>query len=481
MNPNRILIVDDEESVRYSFKRLLQGDALPLDEARDGKEAISQLTKKHYALVILDINLPDISGLTLLKQIKEIDPKQVVLIITAYGTTETAIEAIRLGAYDYILKPFDIPTIQNTVKEALKSSQLMHTQVSIESSEDISEEGDQLIGKSQEMQEVYKMIGRVAGTDINILLRGESGTGKELVARAIYQYSKREQKPFIAVNCAAIPETLLESELFGYEKGAFTGANRRKIGKFELANGGTIFLDEIGDMSLLTQTKILRVLQEGTFERLGAELSVAVDVRVIAATNRNLEKLIDEEKFREDLYYRIKVITITLPPLRFRKADVPELAAYFLRKHSHLSDKKKYQFASEALLKMQEYQWPGNIRELENIIKRAMVLSKNHIISAELVEGEFQHIKEGQRTGISSPAITSFFREIKDKSSGTMYDTILSMIEKELIIFTLQETNGNQVKAAKILGISRMMLRDRIDKYNISKSYVIKNGNKNLG
>lgn len=473
MNQQTILIVDDEESVRYSFKRLLQDYSVAIDEAKNGEEALHFLTKKNYALTIIDINLPDISGLELLKKIKAIDPKQIVLVITAYGTTETAIKAIQLGAYDYILKPFDIPAIKKSIEDALKSSRLMYTQVSITPVENGHLEVDRLIGKSLEMQEVYKMIGRVASSDINILLRGESGTGKELVARAIYQYSKRSHKPFIEVNCAAIPENLLESELFGYEKGAFTGANRRKIGKFELANEGTIFLDEIGDLSLLTQSKILRVLQEGTFERLGAEQTIQVDVRVIAATNRNLEKLIEEGKFREDLYYRLKVITITLPPLRLRKIDIPELVNYFLKKHSILTDKKEYQLSPEALKEMQAYDWPGNIRELENIIKRAIVLSKDRIITPQMIKEEFSKQKQKTRSEIPTTTFMKFFTEIKEKYSGEMYDKILSEIEKDLIIYTLQETKGNQVKASKMLGISRMMLRDRIAKYKISGSYII--------
>jgi DNA-binding NtrC family response regulator len=327
-----ILIVDDEESVRYSFERFLNEPGYQVTTAKNGTEALSKYADQSFDLVVLDVRLPDMSGLDVLTKIKSIDPRAVVLMITAYGTTDLAIETTKQGAYDYILKPFDIPAMKKVIEEALNCSYLMRTQVVIEA-DDNAEKGDRIIGNSPVMQEVYKMIGRVAGSDVNILLRGESGTGKELVARAIYQHSSRSQKPFLAVNCAAIPETLLESELFGYEKGAFTGANRRKIGKFEQANEGTIFLDEIGDMTLSTQSKILRVLQEGSFEHLGGEQSIHVDVRVVAATNRNLERAIEEGKFREDLYYRIKVVTITLPPLRLRNQDIPDLVTYFLDKH----------------------------------------------------------------------------------------------------------------------------------------------------
>ncbi|MDZ7262273.1 MAG: sigma-54 dependent transcriptional regulator, partial [candidate division KSB1 bacterium] len=355
----RILVVDDEDSVRYSFERFLNEPGYKIDTASNGAEALTKFSQRPYDLVILDVRLPDMSGLEVLHQLKSLDPKAVVLIITAFGTTEIAIEATKSGAYDYILKPFDIPAMKKLIEEALNCSHLMRTQVVLEPTAEEDKQADRIIGTSPLMQEVYKMIGRVAGSDVNILLRGESGTGKELIARAIYQHSHRSQKPFLAVNCAAIPETLLESELFGYEKGAFTGASRRKIGKFEQADGGTIFLDEIGDMTLSTQAKILRVLQEGSFERLGGEQTIQVDVRLIAATNRNLEKAIEEGKFREDLYYRIKVISITLPPLRLRPQDIPELTNYFLDKHCTLLKKGRLSISPEAIERMKTYHWPG--------------------------------------------------------------------------------------------------------------------------
>jgi len=466
----KILIVDDEESVRYSFKRLLNEFDYSVHTAQNGAGAIDKFNKETYDLVVLDVRLPDMSGLEVLQQIKALDPKAVILIITAFGTTETAIEAIKMGAYDYILKPFDIPVMKKLIKEALSSSLLMRTKVMLESTGETDKAGDRIVGKCPLMQEVYKMIGRVAASDVNVLLRGESGTGKELVARAIYQHSTRSRKPYLAVNCAAIPETLLESELFGYEKGAFTGANRRKIGKFEQVNGGTIFLDEIGDMTLSTQAKILRVLQEGRYERLGGEQTVHVDVRVIAATNRNLEKAIEEGKFREDLYYRIKVVTITLPPLRLRQEDIPELVNYFLEKHSNLLKKESISISSEAIDRMKGYHWPGNIREVENVIKRAIVLSKANLISDDLISEEFHALTNDVVTPvdvINLPVISKF---IYEKYRGTLYEKIISDTEKSLIKQVLKETSGNQVQAAKILGISRVMLRERIEKYNL-KNY----------
>ncbi len=466
----RILIVDDEESVRYSFERFLDEPDYQVTTAKNGAEALSKFSSQPFDLVVLDVRLPDMSGLEVLNQIKLIDPKGVVLIITAFGTTEIAIEATKLGAYDYILKPFDIPDMKRVITEALNCGHLMRTHVVLETNGS-EEKGDRIIGNSALMQEVYKMIGRVAGSDVNILLRGESGTGKELAARAIYQHSSRSQRPFLTVNCAAIPETLLESELFGYDKGAFTGANRRKIGKFDQANNGTIFLDEIGDMALSTQSKILRVLQEGSFEHLGGEQSIQVDVRVIAATNRNLEKAIEEGKFREDLYYRIKVVTITIPPLRLRVQDIQDLVNYFLDKHCALLKKDRLSISKDALEQMQNYHWPGNIRELENVVRRAIVLCKGNVITDELVNKEFQIVD--QLAKVDSADLPNL-KDYIGLYEGQLYEKVMSETEKILLEQVMKEAKGNQVRAAKILGISRFTLRDRLKKYNIQKEVVIK-------
>jgi DNA-binding NtrC family response regulator len=462
-----ILIVDDEESVRYSFKRFLSGHPYHVNTASTGVEAIQKFRANKYDLVILDLRLPDMSGLEVFKQLKTIDPRIIALIITAHGTTETAIEATKMGAYDYILKPFDVPVMKALIEESINCSRLMHTQVTLEPDAEEEQAGDRMIGSNSLMQDLYKMIGRVTGSDVNILLRGESGTGKELVARAIYQHSSRACQPFIAVNCAAIPEPLLESELFGYEKGAFTGANRRKIGKFEQANNGTIFLDEIGDMTLSTQSKILRVLQEGRFEHLGGEESIRVNVRIIAATNRNLEKAIEEGHFREDLYYRIKVVTITLPPLRLRLNDIPDLANYFVIKNRTSMGKSQISLSPEALSAMQTYHWPGNVRELENIIKRAIVLSKSNLISADLIIEEFQkNERPSEKLSPSEVPVMNFKNKI-EMLSGRLYQEVISETEKTLITQILRQTRGNRVQAAKILGISRVTLNKRIQELAI--------------
>jgi len=471
---NLILIVDDEESVRYSFKRFLEEKPFQVAEARLGAEALHECDKKLFDLVILDVKLPDMSGLEVLQGIKERDPKATVIVMTAFGTTDTAIQAIKFGAYDYILKPFDMPAMEILIQNGLKNNYIMRKKVSFKSTEKNSDSAtDRIIGQCPPMQNVYKLIGRIAESNVNVLLRGESGTGKELIARAVFQHSGRINKPFLAVNCAAIPETLLESELFGYEKGAFTGAVRRKIGKFEQADKGTIFLDEIGDMSLSTQAKILRVLQEGCFEPLGSEKTVHVDVRLIAATNRNLEKAIQDGKFREDLYYRIKVVTIQLPPLRERIQDLKELSTYFLEKYGQAYRNERMKLAPDLLDEMKKYKWPGNIRELENAIKRAVLLCKTNIIQKELVMEELGQKEKHIATDMDlfdnfKDAVIDSHFHVGEK----IHKTIMTQTEIRLICKVLADTKGNQVQAARILGISRMTLRNKIKKYGIN-NYLI--------
>ena len=462
----QILVIDDEESVGYSFQRLLQAPDYRVAAALSAAEGLALLQRQPFDLIILDLRLPDASGLEVLQQIRSADPRAVVLVITAFGTTETAIEATLRGAFDYVLKPFEVPKIKAVIDDALQCSRLMRTEVILPPQQPAGPGGDRMIGQSPVMQEVYKLIGRVAPSNVNVLLLGDSGTGKELVARAIYQYSSRAERPFLAVNCAAIPETLLESELFGYEKGAFTGAARRRIGKFEQADGGTIFLDEIGDMTLATQAKVLRVLQEGNFERLGSEQTVAVDVRVIAATNKDLEKAIAGGTFREDLYYRLKVITLTLPPLRLRREDIPGMVQYFLDKHAAGMGKPRLSLTETALARLQQYHWPGNVRELENVIKRAMVLAKGNVITPELLESFF--MSAGTRPEAPVPPVLSGISDADmDAHKGSLYEKVMSETEKALIAAVLHRTGGNQVQASKILGISRSMLRERIAKYRM--------------
>jgi DNA-binding NtrC family response regulator len=468
-----ILIVDDEESVRYSFTKLLHEPDYKLDGAGDGQEALAMLQTLAPDLILLDIQMPGLSGLEVLQRIKQMVPRIPVLIMTAYGSSDRIIDAIKKGAYDYIEKPFDIPAMKSLIDQAIQAGHLMRTQVLLESPMAQQQSAaDVIIGKSPAMREVYKMIGRIASSDVNILILGASGTGKELVARAIYQHSKRADKAFLAVNCAAIPETLLESELFGYERGAFTGASKRKIGKFQQADGGTIFLDEIGDMSASTQAKILRVLQEGTFEMLGGEETMQSNVRILAATNVDLERAIVEKKFREDLYYRLKVITIDLPPLRQRREDIPELCTYFLGKYLKELDKEPLSLSEEAMQVFMCYNWPGNIRELQNVLKRAMLLSKGHVITADAI---MLHSKNEplKPESMESHRLQSYLPADLESHRGKLYPSVMGEVERELILLILKKESGNQVRAAQFLGISRVMLHERMERYGITTNTVI--------
>lgn len=474
-----MLIVDDDKNIRYSLKRMFEDKGKTVITAKNGKEALDILDKEQPDLVVMDIMMPGMNGLAVLKEIHENWPKLLVIIMTAFGTTETAIEAMKQGAYEYILKPFDIQKMNELVENALSISRTMKTQVSYKPFEEESPVSEVIVGKSQKMQEVYKMIGRIAESDVTVLLRGESGTGKELVARAIYQYSERNEKPFIPVNCAAIPETLLESELFGHEKGAFTGADSRRIGKFEQCNNGTIFLDEIGDMSLLTQAKVLRVLQEKEIQRVGGTERIKVDTRLIVATNKDLEKAISEGKFREDLYYRLNVVTINLPQLLERKEDIPRLVQYFIRRFNLEIKKDIKGPTQDTLAFLSGYSWPGNVRELENVIKRAVVECKSDYIMPEQLHLDYK-AEKARAGGIQHDVekrleylLEQVFNEIAKIPKGKGELDLTSIIEKSLVIKALKITGGNQVQAASLLGINRNTLRSKIKEYKIEKAVKI--------
>ncbi|CAB4244225.1 Transcriptional regulatory protein ZraR [Methylacidimicrobium sp. AP8] len=391
-NPARrpsILVVDDESDVHYSFQRLLEDLPVDIRAAPSGEAAIELLRKEPADVVIMDIRMGGKNGLETLREVKRLLPKAVVLMMTAYGTSHTAIEAMKLGAYDYILKPFDVPELRRLIERSVVAARLAREEG--QTSATIADrQGLSLVGDSAPMQKVYKLVGQVAKTNATVLITGESGTGKELIARAIYQHSMRSNKPFIAINCAAIPENLLESELFGHERGSFTGAMAQRIGKFEQADGGTIFLDEIGEMPLTTQSKILRVLQEGEVSRLGSNESIRIDVRVIAATNKDLGVAVQRREFRPDLFYRLNVVRISLPPLRDRAEDIPALAAHFLQKHRRYLPQAATRIAPDAMRALQSYGWPGNIRELENVIQRAMVLAASTTIEVGNLPEEIQ-------------------------------------------------------------------------------------------
>ena len=450
---SKLLLIDDEEDVRYSIQRIFDSPEVELATAASGEEGLKVIPKFKPDLVLMDVRMTGMTGLETLRRIRQSDPKLLVILMTAYGTTQTAIEAMKLGAYDYLLKPFDIPKLKEVVGNALKAARDMKQVVSYQPMLESEDYEQGIIGRSGPMQEVFKLIGQVAVSDATALVTGESGTGKELVARAIYHHSNRSEQPFLAVNCAAIPEQLLESELFGHEKGSFTGATVQRIGKFEQCNHGTIFLDEIGDMTPPTQTKILRVLQNGTCERVGGNSPIKVDVRIIAATNKPLEAAVAAKQFREDLFYRLNVVRIQIPPLRDRREDIPLLVNYFLKKFAREQQRAPKSVAASVIRTLEKYHWPGNVRELENSIERGVVLSSGPVIGSDLLPG---HI-----TGRS-------FQDalLEHNPNASLFD-ILEDIERRIIIEKLERCNGNQTDAAEQFHIPLSTLNQKIKRLNI--------------
>lgn len=491
---DKLLLIDDEPDVQYSFRRTFDSAEIELITASSGEEGLRLIPKVRPDLVIMDVRMGGISGLETLRRLREVDAKLPVIMMTAYGTTQTAIEAMKLGAYDYLLKPFDVPKLKQLIASALSAARAMKQVVSYQPLLESEDYDVGIVGRSEAMQNVFKLIGQLAGSDATALITGESGTGKELVARAIYHHSKRSSQRFLAINCAAIPENLLEAELFGHEKGAFTGATSQRIGKFEQCNRGTIFLDEIGDMSLATQTKILRVLQDGTFERVGGNEGVKVDVRIIAATNKPLEKAVAAREFREDLFYRLNVVRIQIPPLRERREDISLLVNYFIRKIAQTSGQPPKGISAQAVSMMEAYSWPGNVRELENAIRRAIVVAKGPTIlpqdlPPELAAPLSAHLPaspaaETAHAQIAASAperslpgaemdMRSMARLLFDWARRDPKLKVIPSIERELVINALAETKGNQVQAAKLLGITRATLRKRIAKFNIKQELSI--------
>ncbi len=471
-----ILVVDDDLRLRQSFEKLLTAEGHTVRTAADGEAALALVQAESPDVVIMDIRMPGMSGLETFQAIHRLEPKLPVIIMTAYGTTETAIETTKLGAFDYVLKPFEIPDILALINKALEAGRFMRSRVMVDTApEEAAEEA--IIGKSKPMQEVYKAIGRVAPTDATVLLRGESGTGKELVARAIYQHSLRAEKPFLVINCVAIPETLLESELFGYEKGAFTGALTRKVGKIEQAHGGTIFLDEIGDMPFSIQAKILRLLQERSIERLGGRETIPVDVRIIAATNRDLEAALAEGRFREDLYYRLKVVTLWLPALRDRNDDIALLTDYFLRRFARRLEVDNPGMTPEALALLKTHPWPGNVRELANVIQKALIFSRGYPIRAEEITQAIG-IESAAKAAQEKDALNAIRQWVRqDLIAGVennLFEVFLDRCASLIIQEALDLTGGNRSQAARLLGLSRPTLQAKIDKYRLKVETSVK-------
>jgi DNA-binding NtrC family response regulator len=449
-----ILVVDDKSSMRKVLRQTLEdGGRHTLLEAEDGEQALETIKNKHVDVVLSDIKMPRVDGITLLRMIKEIDQEIVVLIMTAYGTIETAVEAMKLGAYDYITKPFSTEQVRLTVEKAIERQKLLYENKYLREKLNDQYNYKRIIGNSSAMQPVYDLIEKVAPTDTAVLIRGESGTGKELVAHAIHFNSRRKEKPFIKVNCAVFAEGVLESELFGHEKGSFTGAAGKRIGRFELANGGSIFLDEIGDIKPATQVKLLRVLQEKEFERVGGTESLKVDVRVIAATNKNLEEAIKKGEFREDLFFRLNVVPIQVPPLRERGEDIEKLAYYFLNRYSAETNKKIAKIDPKAVELMRRYNWPGNVRELENAVQRAVVLADGETLYPSNLPLDIQSHQRNQMQPNLGEEATLTQR--------------VERYERELIMKALERSGHVQTQAAKTLGINRTALIYKLKKYEL--------------
>lgn len=501
----KILIIDDDDGLRYSLKRVLSGRNFEVLEAPSGEEGLVMAKEHSPQVILLDNRMKGMSGMEALQHLRGVNPNAMIILMTAYGTTQTTIEAMKFGAFDYIMKPFDLKKILALTDAALASSiDLSRANNLDEQSERVSTEDLEggIIGSSSAMQTVFKTIGQVAASDVTVMVTGESGTGKELIARAIYQNSLRSQQPYIAVNCAAIPENLIESELFGHEKGSFTGATSQRIGKFELCDGGTIFLDEIGDMALSTQTKILRALQEGEIQRVGSSETIKVKVRMLAATNKPLEEMVKEKTFREDLYYRLNVVRIQLPPLRERMEDVPQLIDFVLKRLARESKADAKLISPEALAVLAKYRWPGNVRELENLIYRSAVMAQGEtILIKDLPQEVVVAVGGAPATSAAAKAVEAAAAELPPVAElptavestttpeepeqllgGQLEDpfdvvykkvrkeegsNVLEHVERGIIACALAEAGGKQVKAAEILGITRATLRKRIDQYGL--------------
>ncbi len=495
-NSIKVLIIDDDDEIRYSLNRVLTSRGFQVEEASSGEAGIECARAHPYQVVFLDNRMGGMNGLEALQHLRSVIPEAMIILMTAFGTTQTAIEAMKYGAFDYIIKPFDLKKVLELTEKAIQAHQDLLSSKSgyspLLNSEDYKEG---IVGSSEAMQAVFKAIGQVATSNVTVMVTGESGTGKELVSRCIHQHSLRSAKPFMAVNCAAIPENLIESELFGHEKGAFTGATQQRLGKFELCDGGTLFLDEIGDMALPTQTKILRALQEGEIQRVGGEKTIKADVRLIAATNRDLEKMVKEKAFREDLYYRLNVMRIRMPSLRDRLSDVPELVDFMLQRFSKERGSRVNQISQDAMQALASYQWPGNVRELENTIHRSVVLAQGDTILRKDLPHEIldavrpeigEEVTSGSlalESGVSEAAMemkspqhspsqglsdAALLDQLYERLRTTHDTNLLQVLEKEMTLRALRETSSNQVKTSALLGITRTTLRKRIESYGLT-------------
>jgi DNA-binding NtrC family response regulator len=466
MSKPRILLIEDDPGIVVTLTRLLTEEGYDIAVENRGDTGLKRAKTDSFDMVLCDLKLPGLAGLDVVTDLHTSNPRLPIVLMTAHGTTESAINATKLGAFDYLLKPFEIPALLECIDKAINARRLMSDPVGLGEN---AASGDTIIGSSRGMQAIYKEIGRAAAKPVNVLIRGETGAGKELVARALYQHSDRANGPFIAINCAAIPETLLESELFGHERGSFTGAETRRIGRFEQANNGTIFLDEIGDMSLGTQVKLVRVLQEQSLQRLGGKETIPINVRVIAATHRDLEKAIQGKQFREDLYYRLSVVVLRLPALRERREDIPELTQYFLRKHGVSFGISNPSIHSEAMRVLQSHDWPGNVRQLENAIRKMLLLAGSYTITADHANAALASQPVGEKDGAASlHELASRLLSAAQRNELTdARNRIVEAAEKEIVAQAIERTHGNQLQAARLLGMSRLTLREKLRQFGL--------------
>jgi two-component system nitrogen regulation response regulator GlnG len=459
-----LLVIDDEPAIRHAFQRAFRDGDVVVRTATTAAEAVADVAARRPDVIVLDVHLPDASGLDTFRRLRAVDARIPVILVTGHGTTDLAIEAMKEGVYEYLLKPLELGDLRQLIDRAVQSSRLMRVPAAMPEVESTPEPGDVLLGRCTAMQEVYKAVGRVAGQNVTVLVTGESGTGKELVARAIYQHSPRAGNTFLAINCAAIPEPLLESELFGHERGAFTGADRKRIGKFEQCHGGTIFLDEVGEMSALTQAKILRLIQEQRFERLGGTETVQTDVRILAATNADLEGLVEEGRFRKDLFFRLNVFTIALPPLRDRGEDLDILIDHYLKRFGAEFGKPVSEVAPEATSALRSYLWPGNVRELQSVLKQSILRMSGSALLPEFLPDRVRN-PAATVAAESEPGGLGWGQFVAGRitaGSENLYAEALERMERELLVRVLKHTEGNQLQAARILGITRGSLRNKI-------------------
>ena len=465
-SPDKILLVDDDAGITDTLSRVLTDEGYAVTVETRGDAGLARAAAEVFQVVVTDLKLPGVSGLELVRQLHTLRPRLPIILITAFGSTQTAIEATKFGAYDYLLKPFEIAPMLELIARACASNRLMSEPVAIG---DTGGTRDAIVGRSPAMQAIYKEIGRIAAKPVSVLIRGETGTGKELIARAIYQHSDRAQAPFVAINCAAIPETLLESELFGHERGAFTGAQTQRIGRFEQANRGTLFLDEIGDMSPGTQVKLLRVLQEKSLQRLGGQEAIPVDVRVLAATHQDLEAAIRQKQFREDLYYRLNVVSLVLPAVRQRREDIPDLVRYFLGKYGAELGNGSPSIQPAALDYLVAHGWPGNVRELENVVRKALLLAQGYTINEDHVRTAIQ---PGKTPAGESPAalgawISARLAAAQRGETSEVHAELLAATEREIFRHAIALAEGNQAKAARWLGVSRITMKAKLVQFGL--------------